>query len=924
MENTYFSMLDGPPFSNGMPHFGHFMISAIKDAYYRFLKMQAVDVYTKPGWDCHGFPVENEIEKQFNLTSKSDILKFGKENFSKECRNSVFKYKGLWENLLKDLGRDLDYSDYYATVSDSYMESVWWAFKQCWDKGLVYKTRKPNLYSIKLESVVSNFEAQQNYKDKTETSVYVKFKCTSKNFTFLVWTTTPWTLPANQALAVNQNLDYAVVKFNNVNLVVAKDRLESLNLKSEFILKGSELVGLEYETIFDTYKKVSKVIHADFVSSEAGTGIVHLAPGFGEEDAKALPEEPIVHINPDGSFKSETNLSGNVFDNNILQILKDKNVLFKEEEITHSIPFCWRTDLPLIRYPVESWCLNVSKYRDKLVENNQSVNWVPDHIKDGRFGNWLKEVKDWNLSRDRIWGCQIPIYENEFGDVMCFGSFAELEQYVKPEDYHKPWIDKAVFFHPERPKEDKYLMKPVKYVFDCWFESGCAPFAQFHFPFENKEMFEKTFPADFIVEGIDQTRGWFYSLMVLSTILFDKAPYKNVIVTGHIGDENGIKFSKKNKNYIPASELLEKYGADTIRMYFYTSSVYQAEGIKFNPTDLVSIKNKYENSFVNIVKYFQTYNSNCFIDDENIVDKLCLNKAKVLVREFHNNFMKFNILKSTGYIYELLEFVSNFYIKNNRDRFVNGSRSACNTLEQMIKYLVYCFKPLMPNMVKDMEYDFPYYNTNVNDSEELHKLEELKKLIDMNSKIRSRNKIPMNKKVKCVSIVGCEFSLEEFQSLKEFLMFDEINFKDSSKKVAKPNPKQIGKQFPTIAQELFKKIKAGEYQPWHDNSILVNDIVLDGTYFTYEKVSDEFSETSGNIFMKIDNTYSKELELDYEFKQFKKELSNFRKSLNLSINDYVELYYVCSDELRILVQSFNFKNTNLRFSGISKEFNIFK
>lgn len=708
-QDNHFTIADGPPFANGLPHFGHLMISSVKDAYLRFHESTGKTVFHKIGWDCHGFPVENEVEKSLGITSKKDLASVGVMAFNKACEQSIFKYKAQWENTLKKLNRKVDFKDNYTTASNEYMESVWWAFKQLWNKNLVYKTYKPTFYSTKLQSVVSNFEAQQNYKDVKEESVYVKFKV-SDNLYALVWTTTPWTLPANQALAFNPKLSYSIVKYNGENYFVATNLVEKLFDKCEVVetFSGEYFLNKTYKPMFDYFKKCTRLfISADFVTDSVGTGIVHLAGGFGEDDFNALSGNVIVHITEDGHFKSEvTDFAGQfVFDNKVVQYLKDNNILFKSETIEHSVPFCWRTETQLIRYPAESYCVKVTDYKDRMVELNQQVNWQPSHIKDGRFGKWLEDCRDWNVSRDRLWGCQIPIWENEDGDQMCFGSFEELKQFVNKEpydgekvNYHKPYIDELTFYHPDKPKEDRYLMKPVKYVFDCWVESGCMPFAQFHYPFENQEEFKKNFPAGFIVEAIDQTRGWFYSLLAVSTMLFDTAPYKSVMVTGHINDADGNKLSKKNKNYVPVETMLDTYGSDALRMAFYSSSVYSGEGMKFSEDVVKSAKSNFVIPIENILNFYSLYKDSQNESDENLFDKILIESSKRYSNLIRESFVNLEVQKASGYIYEFVNFISNFYIRNNRERFADLDKNAINSLKEALSILGVVIYPFMPDL----------------------------------------------------------------------------------------------------------------------------------------------------------------------------------------------------------------------------------
>ena len=590
----YFTFYDGPPTANGMPHAGHIITRVIKDIIPRYKVMKGYRVIRKAGWDTHGLPVELEIEKKLGISGKEQIEEYGVENFVKECKESVFKYVHMWEEMTNKVGYWVDMEHPYITYDNNYIESVWWALKELWKKGLLYEGHKVMPYCPRCGTALSSHEVAQGYKDVKDLTCTAKFKVVEEDKYILAWTTTPWTLPSNLALCVNKAYDYCDVKVNVGTeeepkyevYVLAKELVPTVLKDKEYEIlkeyKGTELLGVKYEQLMPFAKvegKAFEVIHGDYVTLTDGTGIVHIAPAYGEDDSLVAKKNGITFVNlvdKNGKFVDEVEPWKGRFvrdcNEDICKWLEDENKLFAKEKHLHSYPHCWRCDTPLLYYPKESWFVAMSKLRDELVSNNDKVNWYPETIKKGRFGNFLENVIDWGISRDRYWGTPLPVWTCECGHQECIGSIAELKEkgINVPDDIelHKPYIDDV---HLKCPKCGK-KMNRAKEVIDCWFDSGSMPFAQWHYPFENEEMFKNNFPAQYISEAIDQTRGWFYTLTALGTALFGKTPFENCIVLGHVLDGKGQKMSKSKKNGVDPLVLLDTVGADATRWYFYTAS----------------------------------------------------------------------------------------------------------------------------------------------------------------------------------------------------------------------------------------------------------------------------------------------------------------------------------------------------------------
>ena len=726
----FFSFYDGPPFASGPPHYGHILASTIKDTVLRYWTMKGYQVPWRVGWDCHGLPVENLIEKELGFRSKKDIEKFGIKKFNQACRESVFRCTADWSKTLRRVGRWADYSDAYATLDNNYIESVWWVFKQLWNKGLVYQDYRVTPYCPRCGTPLSNFELNQPgaYQDVEDESVYVKFPLKGeKNTYFLVWTTTPWTLPANTGIAVGSKIKYVKVKSNNEFYILAKKRLEVLDKQGKYLVKeeflGKDLVGIEYEPFYkmDLDKQGYRVVPADFVSVEDGTGLVHIAPAFGEDDMNLGKKEnlPIkVTVDEEGKVVKGLGIPGQgkfvkKADKDIKNDLKKRNLLFKEEKIIHSYPHCWRCETLLLYYPINSWYVAVTRFKKELIDNNKKIRWVPAHLREGRFGKWLENVRDWSVSRNRFWGAPIPVWQCEkCGKQKCVGSIKELKQ--KPKDLHRPMIDKVVLKCSCNGR-----MKRTEEVFDCWFESGLMPYAQWHYPFENKKLVEETFPADFIAEGIDQTRGWFYTLHVLATALTlngnglgkNKPAFKNVVVNGLILGEDGKKLSKRLKNYTPPEIIFDKYGADALR-YFLLSSTPIGEDYIVSEKRIGETFRRTILTLWNSFAFFNTYadsdiKSPKSVSPKNILDRWIVSRLNSLNQEVIFWMDKYELTKAARLFDSFVDDLSNWYIRRSRRRFQKPAnkqekQEAEKTLSFVLFNLAKLTAPFLPFMVEEI------------------------------------------------------------------------------------------------------------------------------------------------------------------------------------------------------------------------------
>lgn len=736
-QSNEFVFYDGPPFANGLPHYGHIVTSYVKDIIPRYQTMKGKHVERRQGWDCHGLPAELAVEKEINISGAKAITDYGIEKFNKACETSVMRYTQDWQWYFTRMGRWVSGDEQYKTMDKSYMESVMWAFKQLWNKGYVYEGYRVVPYSWAVQTPLSNFETRLDnaYRERTDPTLTVGFelkanKLTDKPVRLLAWTTTPWTLPSNLALCVNPEFTYALLEKAGEQLIIAENareryarELEGYEVVKE--LKGTDLVGLTYTPLFPYFADLEgafKVIHGEFVDAESGTGVVHIAPGFGEDDmevAKKFGIPMVAPVDEAGRFASEVTdyvglnvtLEGN--DRIIKDLKSRKGVVLKHDQILHSYPHCWRTDQPLIYKAVSSWYVEVTKFRDRMVELNKDIKWVPEHVRDGAFGNWLANARDWNISRNRFWGSPIPVWKSDddrYPRIDVYGSIEELERDfgVKVTDLHRPAIDELVRPNPDDPT-GKSMMKRVPEVLDCWFESGSMPFAQLHYPFENQQRFEENFPGDFIVEYIAQTRGWFYTLMVLSTALFDRAPFQTCICHGVVLDENNQKLSKRLKNYPDPVDVFKNLGSDALRWYLLSSPLMVGGDLAMSRDDsdiakaMRSVIIRLWNAYYFFTLYANTdgITAKLRTDSQHPLDVFLMGKTHEMVKAVGEKLDILDIPGAYESVPAYIEAINNWFIRNRRNAFWadehnDDKQAAYDTLYTSLVYATRALAPMMP------------------------------------------------------------------------------------------------------------------------------------------------------------------------------------------------------------------------------------
>jgi isoleucyl-tRNA synthetase len=734
---------DGPPFATGTPHYGHIVGQILKDLMPRFFTMRGYKVERKWGWDCHGLPIENIVEKEMGSKSKKAIEELGIEKFNSSCRSKVLEYAQEWYKVSDKLGRFVDQKNAYHTMDLEYMESIWWVFKTLFDKGLIYKDYRSMHICPRCETTLSQSEVTEGYQTIKDLSCIAKFRLLDEDNTFvLAWTTTPWTLIGNVALAVGRDIDYVKISHKKEdgvieNYILAKERLTEVLKDKQFEIieefKGEKLLDRKYEALFNYYlnneklenKENSwKIYEADFVNTEEGTGIVHIAPAFGQDDMNLGKEKKLAfvqHVDIDGHFKSEVldfkglnvKPSGDhmTTDIEIIKYLAGKGLLFFKEKYEHSYPHCWRCDTPLINYATSSWFVNVTKIKDDLLREAKNINWSPDYLKEGRFGNWLEGARDWSISRQRFWASPLPIWECACGERKVIGSVEELEKLSgqKINDIHKDVVDNIEFECPSCQGK----MKRIPDVLDCWFESGSMPYAQLHYPFENKEKFEKNFPAEFIAEGIDQTRAWFYYLHVIAVGLFGKNPFKNVIVNGMVLAEDGKKMAKKLKNYPDPMMIIEKYGADSLRAYLLSSPVVSAENFNFSEKGVADSLRKNIMLLNNIYNFYQMYENDLDQTDfdnyqksSDILDLWIVEKLNILISDVESSMLAYNPVKAMRPITIFIDEFSTWYLRRSRDRLKGENKEskifALSTMRFVLLNLSKVVAPFMPFIAENI------------------------------------------------------------------------------------------------------------------------------------------------------------------------------------------------------------------------------
>ena len=857
---------DGPPFATGLPHFGHFVPGTIKDAIPRYQSMKGKRVIRRFGWDCHGLPVESEMEKTIGVSGHRNIVEYGVGKFNEECRSIVLRYTAEWKKAITRMGRWVDFDNGYRTMDKNYMESVWWAFKTLYDKGLIYEGYNVLPYSPKLASPLSNMEVNLGgYKDVTDQAVTVRFKVDGEeNSYFLAWTTTPWTLPSNLALAVGPDIDYVKVKDDEsgeyyylAEKLTKKYYKDNKGMTVVARVKGNDLVGKTYEPLFPYFADLKKlgafqVLTADYVTVEDGCGIVHTASGFGVDDyntMKKLPEVPVVcPIDEECRFTSEVPEYEGMFvkdaDKPIIQRLKEEGKLVKRENYLHSYPFCYRTGMPLIYRAMSCWFVDVPRIKSEMLKANDQITWVPEHIKYGRFGKWLEGAREWAISRNRFWGNPIPVWKCDGSDyIEVIGSVAELEAKCgqKVEDLHKHFVDQLTWPSPD----GKGTMRRVPDILDCWFESGSMPYAQQHYPFENKEKFEKElFPADFINEGLDQTRGWFYSLTVLSTALFNKPAFENCIVSGIVLAEDGRKMSKSLRNYTDPMLVVEKYGADALRFALLNSSLVKADDLKFSEDLVKDVIKDLLLPLWNAYSFFVTYanidgytpSETTFEDLSNPLDRWIISDLEKLVKDETDAYESYDMQKAASSLVAFLDDLNNWYIRRSRRRFWRSEndgdkKQAYDTLYRVLMTFVKLACPIVPfvtetiyqNLKTEGEPEsvhlcnYPEYNANERDEVLEKEMRLIVKAIEMGRSLRSASNLKIRQPLKKYVIVDRNSQDRDILERNKDIVSEELNVKDVEIKgdesslvsyYAKANFKVLGSKLGKNMKEVAAKIQS--------------------------------------------------------------------------------------------------------------------
>jgi isoleucyl-tRNA synthetase len=948
-----FTFFEGPPTANGRPGIHHVMARTLKDLVCRYKTMQGYQVHRKAGWDTHGLPVEIEVEKQLGFHHKEDIVRYGVAEFNAKCRESVWKYKTDWERMTEEMGYWVDLSDPYITLDNNFIESVWWALKRYFDAGMIYKGYKIQPYCPRCETPLSSHEVSLGYDDVKDPSVYVKMELVDEPGTsFLVWTTTPWTLIANVALAVAPAVTYVKVEHKGEKLILAEARLAALEGEYTVLdrFPGSALKGKEYRRIFSYHpvdKKAFYVIEADFVTTEDGSGIVHMAPAYGEDDYQAGKKHglPTIHpVNKSGEFGPEVPEFTGKFvkeaDHDIIRALKERRILYKKEMITHSYPHCWRCKTPLLYYARDSWYISTTKYAQRMIELNKTINWVPAEVGEGRFGNWLEENKDWALSRDRFWGTPLPIWVCEKCSALkCVGSVEEYRQgkgVKEPLDLHKPFVDDVTF-----ACSCGGTMRRVPELIDVWFDSGAMPFAQWHYPFENKDFLDKgeRYPADYICEGIDQTRGWFYSLHSIGTFLFDKPAYKNVVVNELILDKDGQKMSKSKGNTVNPFDTIGKYGADTTRWYLVTTSP-PWRPTSFDEEGLGEVQRKFFGTLVNTYAFFALYaNIDKFsyaepripVSERQEIDQWIISELHSLVQRYTAAMEAYDVTKAARSVSEFtIDQLSNWYVRRNRRRFWKSEQGrdktgAYQTLYECLVGVVKMMAPFAPFMAEEL---FRNLNgaTGLDESESIHlssmpvadekeidrelegRMEEAEKIVMLVRAMRMKSNLKVRQPLRRIILpIADERERNQIKRM-EAVILDEINVKSIEyvtddagvvKKKTKPNFKSIGPKFGKAAQPVAGRIKEltgeeiGRLEKEGTLALTVNGAAVtigrEDVEIVREDIEGWLVESDGVLTVALDTALTDDLVAEGNAREFVNRIQNLRKDSGFEVTDRISI-----------------------------------
>lgn len=976
-----FTFYDGPPFATGLPHYGHILTGTVKDIITRFAHQQGYHVERRFGWDCHGLPVEYEIDQTLNIRGPDDVERIGVAAYNKACRGIVMKYASDWEHIVQRMGRWIDFKNDYKTMYPWYMESIWWTFQQLYNKGLVYLGVKVMPFSTGCGTPLSNFEAGQNYKDVVDPTIVVSFPVDStENIELLAWTTTPWTLPANLALCVHSDLDYVkIVKVDTGRTyVLAAARLQSIfpnenDYQIVDTVKGSTLRGLKYKAPFDYYAGYAKQMPAAFhvlcdnyVSDSAGTGIVHQAPYFGEDDYRIClangvidrDSESICPVDASGKFTSVVTDFQHQYvkdaDKAIIRHLKAKGLVVQSAQIRHSYPYCWRSDTPLIYKAVPSWFVRVEQMADRLMAATAKTHWIPEAIKEKRFGNWLANARDWAISRNRYWGTPIPIWSNLDGsETVCIGSIAQLQKYTNEPitDIHRDAIDHILI--PSKHNGHPPLRR-IPEVFDCWFESGAMPYAQQHYPFENQTEFAGKFPADFIAEGIDQTRGWFYTLLVISTALFDRAPFRHLIACGLVLAEDGQKMSKRKRNYPDPMEIVSEYGADAVRLYLIDSPVVRGENLLFKQSGVQNIVRSVLLPWYNACRFFQQncefyandtgnkFEFQCDLCTDNVMDTWIRSTKESLLKTVTREMSEYRLYTVVSALTDFIEQLTNWYVRLNRRRFkgdlgASDQSQALNTLYDVLTSMCQIMAPFTPFMSEYVyqllrkyrldsatapDIDSVHYHllakansTMINEKVE-RSVKRMQTIIELGRIVRERNCMPLKQPItKVIIITEDQKYLDDIQSLNEFIL-TELNTRTIS--VCSDRGQynvsvQLKLDYQKVGNRLKEKLPKIEMYLQNLNENDVRQCLSDGEITVYDhriEVSDlkivysldkhggdkyKF-ESAGNVLVLADLSQSKSMQQEGLAREIINRVQKLKKKAHLIQSDQVAIFYHSIDE----------------------------
>ncbi len=946
-----FYFYDGPPFATGLPHYGHLLASTIKDVVPRYQTMLGHRVERRFGWDCHGLPVEFEVEKELGLKGKKGIEDYGIDNFNEKCRGIVLRYAGEWRRTIRRMGRWVDMEDDYKTMDLDFMESIWWVFKSLWEKGLIYESRKIVAYSPRLGTPLSNFEVNLGYQMAQDPAVTLRFPLKNRpNTYFLAWTTTPWTLPSNLALTLHPQLTYITVEHEGEQLILAEALYSQVFKKEEPKIMerklGSDLEGTEYEPLFPYFAELAqkgcfRVTLGEYVTTDAGTGIVHTAPSFGEDDFATGEKYQLPWVFPlddAGYFTHEAKEYEGLFfkeaDKKIIQDLKAKNRLFRHETLMHSYPFCWRSGAPLMYRTIGSWFLDVEKIKETMRANNQQIHWSPAHIKEGRMGKWLEGARAWAISRNRYWGNPIPVWVCEgCGHRHCMGSKKELEDLsgARLTDLHSHFIDSIQIPCPKCQK----TMARTPEVLDCWFESGAMPYGQSHYPFENKDIFDRNFPADFISEGIDQTRGWFYTLLVLSTALFEKPAFKNCIVSGMLLAEDGKKMSKSLKNYPDPWEMLNQYGADAIRLYMLNSGAIRADELRFAESGLQETMRGNIIPLWNVLSFFTTYAA---LDHwevttlnqkqlPNPLDRWILSRLHHLIQEVEEAMSAFDLNRSVAPFVGFIDMLTNWYVRRSRRRFWKAGEGedksqAYATLYQVLKQLSKVIAPFVPFLAEAIYQalrqegdkisvhlcDFPKADPCRIDKTLEAEMEIILKAVNLGRALRARHQLKVRQPLAKITLVTKNEAVQGVLGEMRELITDELNVKEVRLArneealvhlSAKPNLRLLGPKLGKAlgqARPLIEALTPRQIVAIQEGGHQVIEVAGESIEIGLEELFLERSEkegmvtgNDGELTVALDTQLTPELIAEGLAREFVNKVQQTRKDMDLAVSDRIHV-----------------------------------